>query len=840
MFLVAAACIGCEAGAGSAVRELTADTPLHLEDHLDAATIVGSEIPSDQAASLEWRFAEPQPGWKSERTRNLPMFAVKPEQTEDALRLELTPANRAPFDNSLHGYVYVDVPDLRREDWDHVLVRARATGPMREVGFWLNLGERQLPGPQGGSLAIPFMHVGNYTPVISDGDVHSYQIPADAPFPFIPIPDDYQDPWKQLIIEFSAGGPATLELLSVSLVPKGAAFGSARAGRESVALGGHYRRALFAHTPAGLEYRVRIPTAARLDFGLGVRRSQPVTFRVTAVDSRGDSVSLFEEAYAKPREWGQRSVDLSSLAGQTVTLALRAESSRPGDIALWGAPTVSQGTATVATATRRPPNVIFYVVDGGGADFMSVYGYNRRTTPELERLAAEGTVFERAHSNSTWTTPSTASFMTSLHHSVLGPYRSAPNLLPDSVVTMAEHFHRAGYQTAVFTSNPNAGSLSGLQRGVDVFRDGFIDPHSASSGPLQDEFFEWREAYPGQPYWVHFQTTDVHEPHHPVAPFKGMFVSPERANQFHEWWERHMSQPEDTTATSMVDGQLKRLAALKIDRVEFFDIMRGLYDETMAHQDYQLGRFIARLKETGEWENTILVIAADHGHPAASYSRFGRMLMDSLPPEWEGAILGSYNTHIPMIFFGPGVPQGKRIRAPVSMIDMLPTLLELAGLPEPEVKQGRSLVPLMQDRPDAELRPVIFDEFYVDPETNHLRGNIEMIDGRWGASLEIAHLGENGELSATRRFQAPASGRWAFPPHRFDSIPRLLLYDLWEDPFAFHNVSARHPDLVQKYTELLEKQWEAHRLLATRFTPGARVELTPEQLATLRALGYIR
>lgn len=93
-----------------------------------------------------------------------------------------------------------------------------------------------------------------------------------------------------------------------------------------------------------------------------------------------------------------------------------------------------------------------------------------------------------------------------------------------------------------------------------------------------------------------------------------------------------------------------------------------------------------------------------------------------------------------------------------------------------------------------------------------------MIDGRWGASL------------------------WIGPPR--DTLNRrptpLLLFDVWNDPLALTLMNDRHPELVTKYTELLEKQWEAHRLLAQRFTAGGKVELTPEQLETLRALGYIR
>ena len=95
------------------------------------------------------------------------------------------------------------------------------------------------------------------------------------------------------------------------------------------------------------------------------------------------------------------------------------------------------------------------------------------------------------------------------------------------------------------------------------------------------------------------------------------------------------------------------------------------------------------------------------------------------------------------------------------------------------------------------------------------------MDGRWGASLEI----NGGASRNVRREPRPVT---------------LLLYDLWNDPMALWSLHEERPDLVQKYTAFLEEQFEAHQLLAQQFTPGEESPLTPEQLRTLRSLGYIR
>jgi arylsulfatase A-like enzyme len=183
------------------------------------------------------------------------------------------------------------------------------------------------------------------------------------------------------------------------------------------------------------------------------------------------------------------------------------------------------------------------------------------------------------------------------------------------------------------------------------------------------------------------------------------------------------------------------------------------------------------------------------------------------------------------MFIWPGrIEGGQRFSQPVSMLDVLPTILDLADLPMPEIVMGQSLAPLLLGTAGWEPRPVILDEFRVDPETDTLRGTLEVIDGRWGASLEINPWPpdededeEEAAESALRRRPVP-----------------LLLFDLWNDHFALHSVHEERPDLVEKYTAFLEAQWEAHQALAQRFTPGSDVQLTPDQLRTLRALGYIQ
>jgi len=474
--------------------------------------------------------------------------------------------------------------------------------------------------------------------------------------------------------------------------------------------------------------------------------------------------------------------------------------------------------------------VIFYIIDGAGAEYMSLYGYNRRTTPNIDRLAAEGAVFERAYSNSRWTRPSTASFMTSLQHSSMGGAKGGFNVVPDNVMIMAQHMHAGDYQTAVFTANPNAGKMSGLERGVDAFQEGWEEfsygqgireGRNRSSVYLHETFWHWRETYPAEPYWVHFQTVDIHSDFPAPAPFGGLFVGPELVEKWREWGDR-LSNAEGNFFTG-------RFENAGVDRVGYFTVMQGMYDEALAHNDYQIGRLVERLKAEGEWENTLLVIASDHSIQAAM-ADVAVFIQDTLPPAWNfnAPWVRPSFSRVPLLFVWPGhIEGGQRFSEPVvSMLDALPTILDLAGLPLPEIMQGQSLVPLLLGTGGVEQRPVILDEFNVDRETDELRGVIEVIDGRWGASLEINRRPPDEN-------ETEEDAIWRRP------VP-LLLYDLWNDPMCLHSLHEERPDLVEKYTAFLEEQWEAHQSLGQYFSAAEDVVLTPEQLEMLRTLGYIR
>ena len=789
-------------GAPSGSTVLTAEMPLRLDEHLDAATIVGSEIPSELLQPVEWRFDEPQPGWSAATPRPIPP-TIRPatvSRTVDGLRITLGPSNANQDGQWLVGGAYVDVPAWNHRDWAHVLIRARSSGPGEiALGFNVNPGEARAgstPDPS------PYEMEGDATRLVGDSTVQTYQLPLEPQ-------DPWEEPIKQLGVWAWANDPFDVEILSIAVVPIEAAYAEEGVGARQVERDNRYTSSLFVHTPAQIEYRVQVPEGGRLDTGLGTLSSQPpITFRVSVRADGGQTEELLEESYGDGDSWAQRSVDLSAFEGETVTLALEADAETPGTVALWALPTLS------GSRDAGGPNVVFYIIDGGSAELMSVYGYNRRTTPNLERLAAEGAVFERAYSNAPYTAVSTPSFMTGLQYSVLREVLGLEitDPLPDEALTMAEHMHRSGYQTGVFVANPYAGKLNGLDRGVDFLWEETWS--NESSTRLHRAFWDWRDAYPGQPYWAHFQTVDTHRPWSSVIGFTGLFGRVDARRRYEDWmsrldeagWRRG---PRGSDTTKWPPAQLRELfERAGVDLAEFVSTTRALYDEGMAHNDYQIGRLVNRIKAAGEWDNTLFILAADHAHGNAGVQDWR---LRGAPYVYEEAIFSPWRSHNPMIVIWPArIAAGQRFSQPVSMIDMLPTILDLAGLPGPEITQGQSLAPLLLGQEGWEPRPVIFAS----------DGRVDVVDGRWGASLLDTE---------------------PLPPEENGRTARLLLFDLLNDPYLSHSLHEERPDLVEKYTDFLEAERAVHEALALRLArSGEEAVLTPEQLETLRALGYIR
>jgi len=314
---LAAAAVGCQGNAGPGV--LTAEMPLHLEQHLDAAVVQGSEVPLDLPEPVEWRFDQEQPEWHAVVTMNPDTKPVKLERTEDALRLTLDESNNAPGGyprGSPRGGIVIDLPEWDPSRWDYILVRARSSEGIQYFGVGFNTKSGE-PSTERG--AYPYEDGSENVPAVNDGTVQSYILR--------PSVGQWEGTWHRLglWIGSRSGETSTFEVLSIELVPSELSYADAPAGVRADA-GSEYWT-LYTHAPGRIEYRVRVPDGGRLDVGLSVLRDEPpVTFRVTVQPDGDTAQSLLEATHADAAVTARQSIDLSGFAGRTVTLGLETES----------------------------------------------------------------------------------------------------------------------------------------------------------------------------------------------------------------------------------------------------------------------------------------------------------------------------------------------------------------------------------------------------------------------------------------------------------------------------------------------------------------------------------
>ncbi len=320
---------------------------------------------------------------------------------------------------------------------------------------------------------------------------------------------------------------------------------------------------------------------------------------------------------------------------------------------------------TGSNTTR--PNVIIYLIDTLRADHLGTYGYSRPTSPNIDRFAAGAMLFENARAQSSWTRPTVVSLLTGL-----APRRHGVNrredALSDSVDTLAELLAGAGYATAGFITNGNAGPNFGLGQGFEEFR------HLAESADREERhqlsdhlnrwLFHWLEnrGDDDRPFLLYAHSTDPHVPYTPKEPFRSRFA------------------PNADRET----GRLARARAIFQGRVPSTDRIRrdliDLYDAEIAFNDHHFGQLIERLKELNLYDNSLIVLVSDHGEEFLDHGG------------WEhGITLFDEQLHVPLILKFPHQKIGQRISATTSQIDVVPTILDLLNIAPPEL-DGVSLL----------------------------------------------------------------------------------------------------------------------------------------------------
>ncbi|MDF1798972.1 MAG: sulfatase [Planctomycetota bacterium] len=448
-------------------------------------------------------------------------------------------------------------------------------------------------------------------------------------------------------------------------------------------------------------------------------------------------------------------------------------------------------------APPPPRNLVLVVVDTLRADHTGLGGYERDTTPFLDTLAAaEGSaVFGRALSSAPWTKPSVASLLTGLDPRAHGVTQHHERL-HSGHLTLAEHFAAAGYQTAGFQTNMLLASVFGYDQGFEVWGEQHLATHATSTGDALNAAAErWltTERDPERPFFLYV---------HHYEPHFDYLESGER------WYPDY---PGPLTGDESMDELVGAKDKLRAEELRFLE---SRYDAEIRLQDRMLGDLWDALAASDAAADTLFVVTADHGEEFLEHG--------DLSHEFK---LFEELVHVPLLVHDP---RGSRaplaglgaaeLATPVSLTDLpksLFGLLDPAAL-DPAVARGFPGTSFLAKggEASASLRraPLLGHVTYQDAE---------------GVERSRDMLVE-GDLKLMR--QEAGAGFPAF----------VRLFDLATDPGELHDLAAERPDLVASLTARLEAEL-ARRLAegSPDELPAEYVDLSPEDLAKLKALGYL-
>jgi arylsulfatase A-like enzyme/Flp pilus assembly protein TadD len=406
------------------------------------------------------------------------------------------------------------------------------------------------------------------------------------------------------------------------------------------------------------------------------------------------------------------------------------------------------------TATaKEPPNVLLITIDTLRADHLGCYGYRQIRTPNIDRLAVEGVRFERAYSPVPITLPAHAAIFTGSYPMRTGMHDFSGNRLPSDQPTLASLLRGQGHATAGIVGSAVLDSRFGLNRGFDFYYDHFdfsrldetnLDAMERPGNVVADQALAWLSRNYSTPFFLWIHLYDPHYPYRPPAPY----------------YEQYKAEP---------------------------------YDGEIAFADAQVGRVLRYIKQRKLYDNTFVIVAGDHGEGLGEHGE-----------KTHGFFIYNSTLHVPLILKLPTgrVVRNKVVSSPVSLIDLLPTVLQVVGLPVPSAVQGKSLLPLALGEGNASS-----EGFYAETYLPRIHFN-------W-SELRSILVG----------------------PYHFIDAPKPELYDLSKDPRELRNLFSQQSAAASRLRSQLGQ-------LVKKYSPASgqgeagNIGLDPVLMERLKSLGY--
>jgi arylsulfatase A-like enzyme len=452
-------------------------------------------------------------------------------------------------------------------------------------------------------------------------------------------------------------------------------------------------------------------TRLHLTFGLAPivdGSPTPGRFRIVARNPQGRTVSVLKRrldptTHAGDGGWVGADIDLDPVRraiGPDVRLVFEVREDGEASVPtfpVWGDPTLVWPRAGEHQPPRR--NVVLISLDTLRADRLGTYGALQPTSPTLDVLARESTLFETVIAPAPWTLPSHASMMTGLYPCVHGATGVAGNPLPAAVVPLAQRLREAGYSTAAFTEDANVAAGT-FARGFGYFWENREGDDRVRGTVAQA--MRWLRDEAAEPFFLFFHTYQSHAPYYAPPEYRQMFQS--------------------------IDGLGVRVPPAMVSRS---DEALAKYDAAIRYTDASIAALLDMLRQTPRGERTLIVVTSDHGEAFMEhgYMEHGRTLHEEV-------------LRVPLLFWGPGlVAAGRRVPGPVGVIDVSPTILDLLGQAVPPGIGGVSLAPqVLPGEPPPLGERVLFSE-NTRYNTYRLAARARRFKAMWtGPGLQIFDL----------------------------------------------------------------------------------------------------
>lgn len=451
----------------------------------------------------------------------------------------------------------------------------------------------------------------------------------------------------------------------------------------------------------------------------------------------------------------------------------------------------------VTSSRQGPsPNIILISVDTLRADHLSTYGYFRQTSPNLDQLAPDSIVFDKAFTVMSTTLPAHISLVTGIHpakHNVLSNGWKFNGPFP----TLAERLKQAGYSTGGFITGFPLTAESGMGRGFDVYRDTGRQgrrPTPKIPGTLANQrATEWLEQHRQGPVFLFIHYFDVHPPYmtpsSPAPPF-GM----------DEPLAAHMI----SMRVSGVGMDSISPAEIQLDERPIGDLLTAInaYDNQVHHVDAMIADLLHTLEQLGLLDDALVIITADHGEGLGQHGLYS-----------HGLHLYEEQLRIPLIvrYFGSNWT-GRRITSAVSLLDVVPTVLELLELPSDPELHGRSLLASMKRQGDTPANR------WLLAQRREYSDWVLQKRGRFASKLSL-HV-----LRGDHRLKYLLAG---------DGTEEL--YDLEADPLELNNLGNAQLEACSRLRPMLEETLDDY----LTDVADAEERLDEETRRALEALGYL-